>query len=46
MADEFARIDTQSAILSIISHVVADQKATLRAGTMATSQPRRVARQR
>jgi UDP:flavonoid glycosyltransferase YjiC (YdhE family) len=46
MADEFARIDTQSAILSIISHVVADQKATLRAATMATSQPRRVARQR
>jgi MGT family glycosyltransferase len=46
MADEFARIDTQSAILSIISHVVADQKATLRGATMATSQPRRVARQR
>ena len=46
MADEFARIDTQSAILSIISQVVADQKATLRAGTMATTQARRVARQR
>jgi UDP:flavonoid glycosyltransferase YjiC (YdhE family) len=46
MADEFARIDTRSEILSIISQVVADQKATLRAGTMPTSQPRRVARQR
>ena len=46
MADEFARIDTRSAILSIISQVVADQKATLRAGTMATNQPRRAARQR
>ena len=46
MASEFARIDTRSAILSIISQVVADQKATLRAGTMATNQPRRAARQR
>jgi len=46
MADEFARIDTRSEILSIISQVVADQKAALRAGTMATSQPRRIARQR
>ena len=46
MADEFASIDTRSVILSIISQVVADQKATLRAGTMATSQPRRAARRR
>jgi UDP:flavonoid glycosyltransferase YjiC (YdhE family) len=46
MADEFARIDTRSAILSIISEVVAYHKAGLRAGTMATSQPRRTARQR
>jgi UDP:flavonoid glycosyltransferase YjiC (YdhE family) len=46
MANEFAGIDTRSKILSIISHVVADQKATLRAGTVATGQPRRVARQR
>jgi UDP:flavonoid glycosyltransferase YjiC (YdhE family) len=46
MADEFARIDTQSEILSIISEVVAHHKAGLRAGTMAISQPRRAARQR
>jgi UDP:flavonoid glycosyltransferase YjiC (YdhE family) len=46
MAGEFARIDTQSEILSIIGEVVADQKATLQAGTMATTQARRVARQR
>jgi UDP:flavonoid glycosyltransferase YjiC (YdhE family) len=46
MADEFARIDTRSEILSIIGQVVADQKVTLRVGTMATSQPRRAARQR
>ena len=46
MANEFARIDTRSEIISIISEVVADQKATLRAGTMATSQPRRTAQQR
>ena len=46
MADEFARIDTRSAILSIISEVVAHQKAGLWAETMATSQPRRAARQR
>ena len=41
MADQFAGIDTRSKILSIISQVVADQKATLWTGTMATSQPRR-----
>ena len=46
MADEFARIDTRSAILSIIRQVVADQRVTLQAGTMAASQPRRAARQR
>ena len=46
MADEFARIDTQSAILSIISEVVAHHKAGQRAETMATNQPRRAARQR
>jgi UDP:flavonoid glycosyltransferase YjiC (YdhE family) len=44
MADEFARIDTRSEILSIISRVVANQKATLQARTTATSQPGRVAR--
>ena len=46
MADEFARIDTRSAILSIIRQVVADQRVTLQARTMAASQPRRAARQR
>jgi MGT family glycosyltransferase len=46
MADEFARIDTRFEILSIIRHVVADHKATSRAGTMVTSQPRRTAGQR
>ena len=46
MANEFASIDTRSEILSIISQVVADQKAALRAGAMAISQPRRAARQR
>jgi hypothetical protein len=46
MADEFARIDSRSEILSIIKQVVADQKAALRAGTMAASQPRRAARHR
>ena len=46
MASEFARIDTRSEILSIISEVVANHKAGLQAGTMATSQPRRAARQR
>jgi UDP:flavonoid glycosyltransferase YjiC (YdhE family) len=46
MADEFARIDTRSEILSIISEVVAHHKAGLRAGTTAISQPRRTAQQR
>ena len=46
MADEFAGIDTRSEILSIIGQVVADQKTTLPAGTIATSQHRRAARQR
>jgi UDP:flavonoid glycosyltransferase YjiC (YdhE family) len=46
MADEFARIDTRSEILSIISEVVAHHKAGLQAGTMATNQPRRAVRQR
>src|SRR3984957_18671366 len=46
MADEFARIDTRSEILSIINQVVAHHKAGLRAGTMAISQPRRTAQRR
>ena len=46
MAGEFARIDTRSEILSIIGEVVAHHKAALRTGTMATSQPRRIAGQR
>jgi MGT family glycosyltransferase len=46
MADEFARIDTRFEILSIIRRVVADHKATVRAGTMVTSQPPRAAGQR
>jgi hypothetical protein len=48
MAGEFARIDTRSEVLSIISEVVAHHKAGLRAGagTMAISQPRRAVRQR
>jgi hypothetical protein len=46
MAGEFARIDTRSEILSIISEVVAHHKAGLRAGTVAISQPRRTAHQR
>jgi MGT family glycosyltransferase len=46
LAGEFARIDTRSEILSIIGEVVAHHKAALRTGTMATSQPRRIAGQR
>jgi UDP:flavonoid glycosyltransferase YjiC (YdhE family) len=46
MASEFARIDTRSEILSIISEVVAHHKAGQRAETTATSQPRRAVRQR
>jgi MGT family glycosyltransferase len=43
MADEFAAIDTRSKILSIIDQVVADHNAISRIGTVASSQPRRVA---
>ena len=46
MANEFARIDTRSEILSIISEVVAHHKAGQRAETTATSQPRRTAQRR
>ena len=46
MVDEFARIDTRSEILSIISEVVDHHRAGLRAGTMTASQPRRAARRR
>jgi len=46
MASEFARIDTRSETLSIISEVVAHHKAGLRAGSLAISQPRRTAQQR
>jgi MGT family glycosyltransferase len=46
MADEFARIDTRSEILSIIKQVVVNQKLELLAETMATSGARRAARQR
>ena len=42
MADEFARIDTRSEILSIISQVVDDEKAL----SGRRPSPRRVARQR
>src|SRR5271156_3403998 len=43
MADELARIDTRSKILSIISEVVDHHRAGLGAGTMTASQPRRAA---
>jgi UDP:flavonoid glycosyltransferase YjiC (YdhE family) len=46
MADEFARIDTRSEVLSIIKQVVVNQKLKLLAKTLATSQPRRTAQQR
>ena len=46
MADEFARIDTRSEILSIINQVVVNQKLELLAETMTTSGPRRAIRQR
>jgi MGT family glycosyltransferase len=46
MADEFARIDTRSEILSIIKQVVVNHKLGLLAETMATSGARRAARQR
>jgi UDP:flavonoid glycosyltransferase YjiC (YdhE family) len=41
MAGEFARIDTRSEVLSIISEVVAHHKAGSRTGTTAINQPRR-----
>ena len=46
MADEFARIDTRSEILSIIKQVVVNQKLELLAETMATSGIRRAVRHR
>jgi MGT family glycosyltransferase len=46
MADEFARIDTRSEILSIIKQVVVNQKLELLAETMATSRTRRAVRHR
>jgi UDP:flavonoid glycosyltransferase YjiC (YdhE family) len=46
MADEFARIDTQSEIRSIIKQVVVNQKLELLAETMGTSGTRRAGRQR
>jgi UDP:flavonoid glycosyltransferase YjiC (YdhE family) len=46
MAEEFARIDTRSQILTIVSQVVADHGGTLRAGAMATRQRRRAVHQR
>jgi MGT family glycosyltransferase len=46
MADEFGRIDTRSAVLSIISEAIARHKDAVQAPTMETSQPWRTARQR
>jgi UDP:flavonoid glycosyltransferase YjiC (YdhE family) len=46
MAHEFARIDTRSEILSILSQVVADHRAASRPRTMAAGQRQRAARQR
>ena len=46
MADEFARIDTQSEIRSIIKQVVVNQKLELLAETMATSGTRRAVHHR
>ena len=46
MADEFARIDTRSEILSIIKQVVVNQKLELLAETMATGGAQRAVRQR
>jgi UDP:flavonoid glycosyltransferase YjiC (YdhE family) len=46
MADEFARIDTRSEILSIINRLVVNQKVELWAETMTTSGPQRAVRQR
>ena len=46
MADEFARIDTRSEILSIVKQVVVNQKVELWAETMRRSGPQRAVRQR
>jgi UDP:flavonoid glycosyltransferase YjiC (YdhE family) len=46
MADEFAGIDTRSEILWIIGQLVADQKASRRADTVAAGGGRRIASQR
>ena len=46
MADEFARIDTRSEILSIVKHAVVNQKLELLAVTMGTSGAQRAVRQR
>jgi MGT family glycosyltransferase len=46
IAGEFAHIDTRSKILSIISHLVADQETTLRTPAMQSGQLRRVAYRR
>jgi hypothetical protein len=46
MANEFARIDTRSEILSIIKQVVVNQKLELLAETMATGGAQRAVRQR
>jgi MGT family glycosyltransferase len=46
MADEFARIDTRSAVLSIIKQAVVNHKLELLAETMATSGAQRAVRQR
>jgi MGT family glycosyltransferase len=46
MADDFARIDTRSEILSIISQVAVNHRVELLAETMTTSGARRAVRQR
>jgi UDP:flavonoid glycosyltransferase YjiC (YdhE family) len=46
MADEFARIDTRSQVLSIIKQAVVNQKLGLLAETMAKSGAQRALRQR
>jgi UDP:flavonoid glycosyltransferase YjiC (YdhE family) len=46
MADEFARIDTRSEVLSIIKQVAVNQKLELLAETMATGGAQRAVRQR
>lgn len=44
IADEFAAIDTPSAILRVVSQLVANQKIELRTGGLAADQPRRARR--